>query len=73
VDPRLIFAAGLKIMACSIVLAHNHPSGTTTPSAADRELTKKVKDAGYLLEIAVLDHLIVTRDGYLSFANEGLL
>jgi DNA repair protein RadC len=73
VDPRLIFSAALKMMACSIIVAHNHPSGTTTPSAADVEMTKKIKDAGCLLEIAVLDHLIITRDGYLSFADEGLL
>ena len=70
-DPKLIFSAALKANASSLILAHNHPSGNTNPSEADRALTKKVKEGGKLLEIAVLDHIIVTTEGYRSFADEG--
>jgi DNA repair protein RadC len=72
-DPKLIFAAALKTTACSIILAHNHPSGNLTASHADIELTKKVRDGGRLLEVQLLDHIIVTGEGYFSFADEGLL
>ncbi len=70
-DPKLIFSAALKANASSLILAHNHPSGNTAPSAADRALTKKIKEAGEVLEIAVLDHVIVTTEGYRSLADEG--
>jgi DNA repair protein RadC len=70
-DPRIIFSAALKINACSIILAHNHPSGSLSPSVADRELTEKLKVAGKFLDIKVLDHLIVHTRGYYSFADEG--
>lgn len=72
-DPKLIFAIALKVAASSIILAHNHPSSTLKPSQADINLTRKLKDGGTLLDISVLDHLILTADGYLSFADEGLL
>ena len=72
-DPKLIFATALKTCASSLILAHNHPSGTLTPSQADIHLTKKIKQGGELLDIAVLDHLIITSEGYYSFADEGLL
>lgn len=72
-DPRLIFIAALKICACGIILAHNHPSGNLKPSRADEELTQKIKSAGQFLDIKLLDHLIINSDGYLSFADEGLL
>ena len=72
-DPKLIFVAALKACASSIILSHNHPSGNTKPSAADIQLTKKMKQAGELLDIAVLDHLILTGESYYSFADEGLL
>ena len=72
-DPRLIFIAALKICACGIILAHNHPSGNLKPSRADEELTQKIKSAGQFLDIKLLDHLIIISDGYLSFADEGLL
>lgn len=72
-DPRLIFAAALKANACSIILSHNHPSGSLRPSSADCELTEKFKLAGQLLDIKILDHLIITSEGYISFADEGLL
>ncbi|MBC8053825.1 MAG: JAB domain-containing protein [Sphingobacteriaceae bacterium] len=72
-DPKLIFSAALKGCASSIILSHNHPSGNLTPSQADLNLTKKIKNGGELLDIAVLDHLIITADSYYSFADEGLL
>ena len=70
-DPKLIFSAALKANASSLILAHNHPSGNLTPSQADRTLTRKVKEAGMVLEIAVLDHIILTTEGYRSLADEG--
>lgn len=73
VDPKLIFCAALKSGASSLILSHNHPSGQLKPSSADLALTKKVSNAGEFLEIAVLDHLIITPNGYYSFADEGLL
>ena len=72
-DPKIIFTAALKANACSIILSHNHPSGSLRPSSADQELTKKIKQAGNLLDIRVLDHLIVTNEAYFSFADEGLM
>ena len=72
-DPKLIFIAALKACASAIILCHNHPSGSTQPSAADIQLTKKIKEGGALLDIAVLDHLILTSEEYYSFADEGLL
>jgi DNA repair protein RadC len=72
-DPRLIFMAALKANACSIILAHNHPSSNLKPSKADEELTRKIKEAGKFLEINVLDHIIVTEEGYYSFADEGVI
>jgi DNA repair protein RadC len=72
-DPKLIFAAAIKCGACGIILAHNHPSGNLQPSQADRELTRKLKDGGTLLEIQVLDHIVLTTEGYYSFADEGLI
>lgn len=71
VDPKIIFAAAIKAMAVSIILAHNHPSGNLIPSQADINLTRKLKQAGELLDITVLDHLILApHSGYYSFANE---
>lgn len=72
-DPRLIFATALKVNASSIVIAHNHPSGNTEPSAADKNLTKQIVEGGKLLEITVLDHLILTADWYYSFADMGMI
>ncbi len=72
-DPKLIFAAALKANACGIILAHNHPSGNLKASQADLDLTKKMKEGGKFLEIQVLDHIIVTSEGYYSFADEGLM
>lgn len=73
VDPKLVFNVSLKCNASAIILAHNHPSGNLNPSTNDKQLTKKLKSAGEFLDIKVLDHLIVTPEGYFSFADEGLL
>lgn len=72
-DPRLILAAALKAGATSIILSHNHPSSSLTPSRADEQLTQKIKEAASYHDIAVLDHIIVTSEGYYSFTEEGLL
>ena len=73
VDPKMIFKAALDEKASSIILCHNHPSGNTQPSEEDKKLTKKISEAGKVLEIAVLDHIIVAHSGFFSFADEGLL
>lgn len=72
-DPKLIFSTALKACASSIILSHNHPSGNLKPSDADRRLTQKIKAGGELLDLTVLDHVIITAEGYFSFADEGLL
>jgi DNA repair protein RadC len=71
-DPKVIFMAAIK-SAASIVLAHNHPSANLQPSQADINLTRKLKSGGELLDIAVLDHLIISSEGFYSFADEGLI
>ena len=73
VDPKRIFQTALKANACGLILCHNHPSGTTSPSEADIKITNKIKNAGIFLEISVLDHLIVTPESFYSFADEGTL
>lgn len=72
-DPRLVFVAALKANASNIIISHNHPSGNLNPSKADEELTQKIKQAGQLLDIKLFDHIIVTSEGYYSFADEGLM
>ena len=72
-DPRVILKKALEQNAVSIILCHNHPSGSLRPSRADEELTTKIKEAARFLDIRVLDHIIVSDDGYYSFADEGLL
>lgn len=73
VDPKLIFKAAVEATASGIVLCHNHPSGNKQPSDADISLTKKLKEAGLLLDIQVLDHIIIAGDSFYSFADEGRL
>ena len=73
VDPKLIFSIALKGLASSIAISHNHPSGNLKPSEQDIALTNKLKQAGALLEIPVLDHVILSTEGYYSFADEGML
>ena len=72
-DPRIILKKALEENAVSIILCHNHPSGSLKPSRADEELTFKIKEAAKYLDISVLDHLIVSDAGYYSFADEGIL
>lgn len=72
-DPKIIFKAALEVLASGVILAHNHPSGNLIASPADIHLTRKLKEAGKLLEIQVLDHLIVSGQNYFSFADEGML
>ena len=72
-DPKIIFQAALENHAASIILSHNHPSGNLKPSQADINLTRKLRDAGQLLDISVLDHVIFTNASYFSFADEGML
>jgi DNA repair protein RadC len=72
-DPRIILRKALEEDAVSIILCHNHPSGSLKPSRADEDLTKKIKEASRFFDITVLDHIIVSDNGYFSFADEGLL
>jgi DNA repair protein RadC len=72
-DPRIILKKALEEEAVSIILCHNHPSGSLRPSRADEELTAKIKEAARFFDIKVLDHIIVSDEGYYSFADEGLL
>ena len=73
IDVRLIIKKALECYAASIILSHNHPSGNVQPSEADRQITKKIAEAGKLMDIPVLDHVIVTENVYFSFADAGLL
>jgi DNA repair protein RadC len=72
-DPRIILKKALEEDAVSIILCHNHPSGSLKPSRADEVLTKKIKEAATLFDIKVLDHIIVSEEGFYSFADEGIL
>jgi DNA repair protein RadC len=72
-DPRIILKKALENDAVSLVLSHNHPSGSLKPSRADEELTLKIKEAAKYFDIKILDHIIVSEEGYYSFADEGLL
>lgn len=72
-DPKIVFQVCLKANASYLVLAHNHPSGNLTPSKADIDLTKKIKEGAKLLELQLMDHLIITAESYYSFADEGVL
>ncbi len=73
VHPREVFKAALEASAASIALVHNHPSGNNRPSEADINLTKKLKEAGNIFEIPVLDHIIIAGNNYFSFLEENLL
>jgi DNA repair protein RadC len=72
-DVRIILRLALEKLATSVILCHNHPSGNTKPSEADISITQKVKEAGTFMEIALLDHIIITDGYYYSFADEELL
>ena len=72
-DIRIIFQTALLANATAIIISHNHPSGSLRPSADDINLTNKIKSAGEIMNIKVLDHLIITEDDYYSFSDEGRL
>lgn len=72
-DPKVIFAAALKACASGIILCHCNPSGELDPSREDIALTNKLKDGGALLDVKILDHLIISKDSFYSFADEGLI
>lgn len=72
-DPRIILKKALEHDATAIILCHNHPSGSLKPSKADEDITYKIKEAARYFDIAILDHIIVSDEGYYSFADEGLL
>lgn len=72
-DPKVIMTIALQSAASSIILAHNHPSGNLQPSQADIEITKKIKNACDFLDMKLLDHMIVTDNGFTSLANEGII
>lgn len=72
-DPRIILKTALEEDATGIVLCHNHPSGNLKPSFADEQLTQKIKQAAAVMNIKIMDHIIVSNEGYYSFADEGIL
>ncbi|CAM4173239.1 RadC family protein [Flavobacterium antarcticum] len=73
VDVKLVFSVALKCNASSIIICHNHPSGNLNPSESDKVMTEKLRKAGGYLDIALLDHIIITKYGFFSFADEGLI
>ncbi len=72
-DPKVIYVTALKCNAASIVLVYNHPSGNLRPSQADIELKRKLKSAEQFLDLPIIEHIILTKEGYLSFADEGMM
>jgi len=73
VDIRIILGVALKCGASSIIMIHNHPSGKLIPSDTDKLITKRLKEACELIDINLMDHLIFSKDGYYSFADNGIL
>lgn len=72
-DPKLVFCAALKTLASSVIVSHNHPSGQLRPSAEDITLTKKLMEGARLLDLVLMDHVILTANGYYSFADNLML
>jgi DNA repair protein RadC len=72
-DPRIILKKAIDLRAVNMVLCHNHPSGNLKPSKADEDLTQKIIHGAAFIDIQVLDHIIVSHQGYFSFADEGLI
>lgn len=73
-DVRIIFQAALKANASGMIICHNHPSGNASPSESDRRITQKIKEAGSIMDIQLLDHIIIQPiEGYYSFADDGIL
>ncbi|MXS72717.1 DNA repair protein [Flavobacteriaceae bacterium W22] len=73
IDVKIVLSIALKSLASGIIIVHNHPSGNLSPSKADIDITEKLKSAFNLMDITVLDHLIISKDNYYSFADDGLL
>ncbi|WP_312921589.1 JAB domain-containing protein [Empedobacter brevis] len=73
IDVRLLMAVVLKTNATGIIIYHNHPSGSLVPSLADKNITQKIKDCCKLFDVDVLDHLIITKNAYFSFADDGII
>ncbi|MDF2437724.1 MAG: repair protein [Bacteroidota bacterium] len=73
VETKVVFQTLLKGNASSFIMAHNHPSGNLKPSDSDIRLTKNIKEAGRIMDIPLVDHIIISDEGYYSFADEGLL
>lgn len=73
VDPKLVFSQAINLLASTLILAHNHPSGNNRPSDADIAITKKIKEGAVLLDLFVADHIIICNQGFYSFADEGML
>ena len=73
VDIRLLFKKAMELLATGIIICHNHPSGKLIPSLSDKNITKKIKEAGQILEVKLLDHLIITEKDYYSFADNSIL
>ena len=73
VHPREVFFTAVRLRCAGLITLHNHPSGNPTPSAEDREITRRLRESGKLIGIRVLDHIILTEDSYYSFADEGCL
>lgn len=73
VDIKLLASLALHCMATEVMIVHNHPSGNLNPSACDKDLTQTIKAALKLIDVTLLDHLIITEEGYYSFSDEGLL
>lgn len=73
VDVRIVAKYAVESLATGVILAHNHPSGSLIPSTPDRNITEKVKNGLNILDIKLIDHLILTKDSYFSFADESLL
>ncbi len=73
IDVRMIMKRALEVRASSLILVHNHPSGNKQPSDADIKITKRLNEAGKIMDIPVIDHVIVTDNSYFSFADEGII
>lgn len=73
VDVRLILSVALKCLATGVILIHNHPSGNLTPSKSDLDIVKKLNESCKLLEITLLDSIIITKESYMSFGDDGML
>ena len=73
IDVKIVLSIALKTLASGIIIVHNHPSANLTPSKADIDITQKLKSACKIIELVLLDHLIITKEDYFSFADDGLL